>query len=185
MAELRVFLDANVLFTAAYSPEGLSALIIEVGVAGRITLLTSPLAVIEARRNLEAKRPQALPVFEQNLAEIEVAAEPGPLDVERLTPASLAAKDRPLLASAIVARATHFVTGDEHDFGPWMTRPGSLPLRLMTPRQFLTERRPQPSPIPVRVGASRDTPDCHGARVQVVPSGQRATAREERRACQV
>jgi hypothetical protein len=45
VADLRVFLDANVLFTAAYSPDGLSA------------LLTSPLAIVEAERNLEAKRP--------------------------------------------------------------------------------------------------------------------------------
>jgi predicted nucleic acid-binding protein len=59
VADLRVFLDANILFTAAYSPEGLSALLVELGAAGRVTLLTSPLAIVEAERNLEAKRPAA------------------------------------------------------------------------------------------------------------------------------
>ena len=71
MAELRVFLDANILFTAAYSPDGLSALLIELGAAGRVTLLTSPLAIVEAERNLEAKRPSALPTLRGALPPFE------------------------------------------------------------------------------------------------------------------
>jgi predicted nucleic acid-binding protein len=142
VADLRVFLDANVLFTAAYSPDGLSALLIEIGAAGRVTLLTSPLAVIEAERNLEAKRPAALAAFQRSLAALQVVTEPAPADVERLTPAELSAKDRPLLAAAIAGHATHFVTGDRRDFGRWMSRRASLPLSVVTPRQFLTEAKP-------------------------------------------
>jgi predicted nucleic acid-binding protein len=142
VADLRVFLDANVLFAAAYSPDGLSALLVELGAAGRVTLLTSPLAVVEAERNLEAKRPEALPALRGIIAAVRVAGEPAPADVERLTPPELSSKDRPLLAAAIAAHATHFVTGDVADFGRWMDRPARLPLRVMTPRQFLTEVRP-------------------------------------------
>jgi predicted nucleic acid-binding protein len=140
--DVRVFLDANVLFTAAYSPDGLSALLIELGVAGRVTLLTSPLAIAEAERNLEAKRPAALPALRRSLTAVRVVGEPPPPDVERLTPRELSPKDRPLLAAAIVARATHFITGDVADFGRWMHQPARLPLRVMTPRQFLTEAHP-------------------------------------------
>lgn len=68
--------------------------------------------------------------------------EPAPADVERLTPRELSSKDRPLLAAAIVGHATHFVTGDVADFGRWMDRRARLPLRVMTPRQFLTEVHP-------------------------------------------
>lgn len=142
MPDLRVFLDANVLFTAAYSPDGLSALLLEIGAAGRLALLTSQLAVVEARRNLEAKRPTALPRLDRHLRAIEAVTEPGPRDVDRLTPDTLAAQDRPILAAAIVARATHFVTGDLRDFGPWMGSRGRLPLLVMTPRQFLEAVRP-------------------------------------------
>ncbi len=142
MADLRVFLDANILFTAAYSPDGLSALLIELGAAGRVTLLTSLLAIVEAERNLEAKRPAALPTLQRSLTVIRVVGEPAPADVERLTPLELSSKDRPLLAAAIVAHATHFVTGDVADFGRWMNRRARLPLRVMTPRQFLTEAHP-------------------------------------------
>jgi predicted nucleic acid-binding protein len=142
VADLRVFLDANVLFTAAYSPAGLSALLIELGAAGRVTLLTSPLAIAEAERNLEAKRPAALPALRASLTTVRVLREPAPADVERLTPPDLSAKDRPLLAAVIVAHATHFVAGDVADFGRWMDRHAGVPLRVMTPRQFFTEVHP-------------------------------------------
>jgi predicted nucleic acid-binding protein len=142
VADLRVFLDANILFTAAYSPDGLSALLVELGAAGRVTLLTSPLAIVEAERNLEAKRPAALPTLRRSLTAVRVVEEPAPADVERLTPPELSSKDRPLLAAAIAAHATHFVTGDVADFGRWMNRRAGVPLRVMTPRQFLTEVHP-------------------------------------------
>ena len=142
MADLRVFLDANVLFAAAYSPDGLSALLIELGAAGRASLLTSSLAIVEAERNLEAKRPAALPALRGDLSTVRIVREPAPDDVERLTAPELSSKDRPLLAAAIVAQATHFVTGDVADFGRFMNRRAGLPLRVMTPRQFLTAVHP-------------------------------------------
>jgi predicted nucleic acid-binding protein len=140
--DLRVFLDANVLFTAAYSPNGLSALLMEIGAAGGLTLLTSQLAVIEARRNLEMKRSKALPGLDRYLRVVKVVTEPAPQDVGRLTPDTLSPNDRPILAAAIGAGAPHFVTGDRHDFGPWMRSRGRLPLLVMTPRQFLETVRP-------------------------------------------
>ena len=107
-----------------------------------MTLLTSPLAIVEAERNLEAKRPAVLPTLRRNLAVLGVVREPALADVERLTPPELSGKDRSLLASAIAAHATHFVTGDVADFGRWMDRRAGVPLRVMTPRQFLTEVHP-------------------------------------------
>jgi len=142
VADLRAFLDANILFTAAYSPEGLAALLVELGAAGRVTLLTSPLAIVEAERNLEAKRPAALATLRRTLTAVRVVRELAPADVERLTPPELSGKDRPLLAAAIAAHATHFVTGNMADFGRWMDRRARLSLRVMTPRQFLTEVPP-------------------------------------------
>ena len=59
--------STNILFTAAYSPDGLSAFLVELGAAGRVTLLTSPLAIVEAERNLEAKRPAALGTLRRTL----------------------------------------------------------------------------------------------------------------------
>ena len=89
------------------------------------------------------KRPEALPGLDRSLAAIRLVSAPAPADVERLTPADLSAQDRPMLAAAIIAGATHFVTDDRRDFGRWMGRRTTLPLRIMTPRQFLTELPPR------------------------------------------
>lgn len=55
MAErvLRVFLDANVLFTAAHNPGGKAALVIDLARRGHWQVMPSAFAVEEARRNLE------------------------------------------------------------------------------------------------------------------------------------
>jgi len=55
-----IFLDANVLFTAAHNPSGKAALIVELGAQGHWQTLTSTLAVEEARRNLDIKFPACL-----------------------------------------------------------------------------------------------------------------------------
>ena len=90
----------------------------------------------------KTKRPAALPTLRSSLSAVRVVRDPAPVDVGRLTPPELSPKDRPLLAAALVAYATHFVTGDVADFGRWMDRRARLPLRVMTPRQFLTEVHP-------------------------------------------
>jgi hypothetical protein len=88
------------------------------------------------------KRPAALPTLRRSLTAVRVVREPAPADVDRLTPPELSSQDRPLLAAAVVAHATHFVTGDVADFGRWMDRRVRLPLQVMTPRQFLTDVHP-------------------------------------------
>ena len=52
---MRLFLDANVLFTAAHNPTGKAALVVELGGRGHWALYSIRLAVEEARRNLERK----------------------------------------------------------------------------------------------------------------------------------
>ncbi len=51
----RLFLDANVLFTAAHNPEGKAALLIQLGQLQWLELTTSAYAREEARRNLAKK----------------------------------------------------------------------------------------------------------------------------------
>ena len=68
----RLFLDANVLFTAAHNPMGKAALVIEEGIRGRWTLATSRLAIDEATHNLGLKYPEALPRLDRLLAAMSV-----------------------------------------------------------------------------------------------------------------
>ena len=49
---MRLFLDANVLFTAAHNPRGKAALVIDLGREGHWEIYSSAYALEEATRNL-------------------------------------------------------------------------------------------------------------------------------------
>jgi uncharacterized protein len=129
---LRVFLDANVLFSAAYREE---AGLLELWRRSDVRLLTSGYAVEEARRNLDTADRRAR--FERLLAAIEVVME---APRGRLPDAiRLPEKDEPILRAAISAKAKHLLTGDIRDFGPLFgRRVGGL--LVQTPGDFLRSR---------------------------------------------
>lgn len=107
---MRVFLDANVLFSACKKGGAIGQLVRWLQVEG--VVVTSDLAIEEARRNLLSKRAEWAPRLEELLHPIEVV----PSSLFRLD-VDLEAKDRPLLCAAIRAKCTHFATGDRRDFG--------------------------------------------------------------------
>ncbi|QDU70143.1 PIN domain-containing protein [Engelhardtia mirabilis] len=107
---MRVFLDANVLFSASNAGSATQRLI-ALGTA-RAQLITSELAILEARKNLRLKRPSWLEAFETLRESIDIV----PTVVFGLQ-VKLASKDVPLLCAAIRAEADLFVTGDRLDFG--------------------------------------------------------------------
>ena len=116
---MRLFLDANVLFTAAHNPYGKAALTIELGKRGHWALATSLYASEEARRNLARKFPRSLDGLNALLRNIPLVE----LCPGLPFPATLAEKDRPILQAAVTCRATHLLTGDLKDFGPFTNRP--------------------------------------------------------------
>ena len=112
----RLLLDANVLFTAAHNPSGKAALIIDLGAQGYWEVVTSSYAIEEARRNLSVKFPDYLKRFEILATRVtRVPSRSG-----RNCPVPLPEKDRPILEVAIQCKATHLLTGDIKDFGPFM-----------------------------------------------------------------
>lgn len=132
---MRLFLDANVLFTAAHNPEGKAALVVEVAKGqGSWGIVTSELAIEEARRNLGKKFPAALSRLEQMLAGMHRVSPPPPHEC----PVPLIEKDRPILHAAMAARATHLLTGDRRHFGPHMNSPERTGgVNIQTVAQFL------------------------------------------------
>ncbi len=113
---IRLFLDSNVLFTAAHNPSGKAALIIDLGGQGNWRVISCSYAIEEARRNISIKFPDYLERFETlTSAIIKVPSRSG-----RNCPISLPEKDRPILEAAIRCEATHLLTGDMKDFGPFM-----------------------------------------------------------------
>jgi predicted nucleic acid-binding protein len=117
---MRVFLDANVLFSASLFARGNAPLLVEIGRAGGCRLLTSPMTLQEAGRNLARKAPQALDRFKHVQAVIELV-----LDASAdllLWAQGLPVKVAPILAAAVLARADLLVMGDRRHFGPLFGR---------------------------------------------------------------
>ena len=132
---MRVFLDANVLFSASNAGSNIARLIEWLVESG--TGVSSDLAVAEAKRNLELKRPQWLGDFAQVMGRVEVVR-----SAQFPLPVSLATKDAPLLCAAIAAQCQFFATGDKRDFGHLDGRTvlGVQVISLVRLAQLLAER---------------------------------------------
>jgi predicted nucleic acid-binding protein len=112
---MRVFLDANILFSAAKCPGAIRQLVEQIQIRGH-ECLADDYVIAEARRNSEQKFPAALPDFESLLRGIYRLASPPALSAPSLE-LLLPEKDRPVLASAIQHRCQALLTGDKTHFG--------------------------------------------------------------------
>ena len=124
----RVFLDANVLFSASRRAE---SRMLWLWRCPGMKLLTSAYAIEETARNLpsaDARRRLARLLRDMGI----VAAPSATAGVEN---ARLPEKDQPILAAAIHAGATHLLTGDKKHFRSLFGRRirGVL---IQTPAQF-------------------------------------------------
>ena len=106
-----LFLDANILFAAAYRENaGLTCL----WKLKDVDLVTSDYAYEEALRNLaEAAQHRRLNQLMKRVARVAEKVEAFSLPAGL----SLADKDRPILGAAMAAGATHLLTLDERHFG--------------------------------------------------------------------
>jgi uncharacterized protein len=127
----RLFLDANVLFSAAYRPE---AGLVRLWKLRDVVLCTSHYAAEEARLNLSDD------VQKDRLARLLLPL-PFCEASERGLPhgISLPGKDAPILIAAIQAGATHLLTGDVRHFGSYFgkTVEGVL---ISLPGEYLRHR---------------------------------------------
>jgi predicted nucleic acid-binding protein len=112
---MRIFLDANVLFSAAKSDGAVKELLTLLEKAGHRCCVDG-YVIEEARRNLVAKAPDRVVAFERLLSRMTTTrAQGGDAALEASLP--LPAKDRPVLAAAIHQKCTALVTGDRTHFG--------------------------------------------------------------------
>jgi predicted nucleic acid-binding protein len=112
---MRVFLDANILFSAAKSDGAVGRLLNLLLKAGH-ELCVDGYVTEEARRNLAAKAPEGLAALEALLPRMHrQGAQHADAALEATLP--LPEKDRPVLAAAIRHGCAALVTGDRSHFG--------------------------------------------------------------------
>ena len=129
----RVFLDANILVSAAWRPEnGLLAL----WALPDVTLLTSAYAIVEADRNMRTS--EQWTCLHRLAQQLEIVDEPKgtrlPAHVR------LPAKDVPILMAAIEASADYLLTGDRDHFGVYFDT-SIEGIRILRPAAYLNLRR--------------------------------------------
>ena len=132
----RIFLDANVLFSAAYLElSGLARL----WSLEDVELFSSAYAVEEARRSLAIDRPEALPRLERLTSTVSLVDAPRSLKLPGNI--RLDQKDQLILLAAIHGKAEYLLTGDARHFAHLYGKriKGILVLR---PAQYF-ERRQQ------------------------------------------
>jgi uncharacterized protein len=113
---MRIFLDANVLFSAAKSDGAVRELISRLVGSGH-ECVVDEYVVVEARRDLESKGPEALAELDALLSRFNVAP---PLAPARAVKGIewLPEKDKPVLYAAMSLRCDVLITGDRTHFGP-------------------------------------------------------------------
>ena len=124
----RLFLDANVLFSATYRPR---AGLLRLWSLNDTVLCSSRYALEEARINLEHEIQRTrLAKLSRNIQLFDAAPRELPHGV------SLPEKDLPILLAAIEAKATHLLTGDLRHFGGYFNKTigGIL---VLTPGEYL------------------------------------------------
>lgn len=106
-----LFIDANVMFSAAYR---VNAGINRFWQLSSVKLITSLYAVEEVRRNL--KQVWQIEHLEKLITNMQLIST---THDDKIIPAyiKLRSKDRPILAAAIIAKAHYLITGDYRDFG--------------------------------------------------------------------
>jgi hypothetical protein len=125
-----LFLDANVLFSAAYHRNpGL----LHLWKLSNVVLCTSRYALEQARINLEEEEQRARLI--RLSAKLQLFA-----TAERQLPRGIALpeKDVPIVLAALEAGATHLLTGDRH-FGPYFGKKIEG-LLVMLPGEYLRMR---------------------------------------------
>ena len=135
--QLRIYVDADVLFAGASSPSDHSAsqVLLTLSEITLIEGITSSLALAECRRNLEAKLPKATADFDR-LVRRALSAGDAPSREELLPYVGRADwKDLPHLVSALHEDCRYLTTYNVEDYKPGhsnveVVRPGTLVRRV-------------------------------------------------------
>jgi hypothetical protein len=107
---MKVFLDANILFSAS-RPESLMSRFLD-KVLTHAEGFTNTYAAEEARRNLELKEADCLEALAKLIKRLSIVTE-----MSDVRDSGLKEKDLPILGGAVAAQCSHLLTSAKKDFG--------------------------------------------------------------------
>lgn len=135
----RLFLDANIFFTATYSATGASRFLFELAREAKVQLVSSLYALKEAQINIEKKiGPDALPLF---LSFVSLLTQVDKEEPDRALMHKyekwIIPKDLPILLSSISMGVDVLITLDRKDFMTKRLDQADLPFKIMLPGEYL------------------------------------------------
>ena len=115
---LKIFLDASVLFSAVLSQTGGARKLFHLAEAGLLQLIVGPTVLGEADEVVRRKAPVSLPLLAQLLeaGQVKTCLAPAPKQIESAQSMVAYAPDARVLAEAIRAEPDWFVTHDKEHF---------------------------------------------------------------------
>jgi len=128
---VKVFLDANILFSASKEESRIGKLIAVILNHG--ICVTNAYAIEEAKRNLKRKRYGSVEILNELLPKLTIDNH-----LHTTVPVPLKSKDIPILGGAIALGCSHLLTGDERDFGVYF---GQIiaGVRVISPKEMAEE----------------------------------------------
>lgn len=131
---ITVFLDSNVLISALIGSAHAAPVVLMDWLASNpaAALITGRRCIQEVERNLARKLPQAQSLWQQFVSAGGIRIVPCP----RKSITGINAKDAAIVAAAVSASATHFVTGDKRLLAEMRAAKSKVPPAL-TPREML------------------------------------------------
>ncbi len=127
----RVFLDANILVSAAWrQTNGLLA----IWDRTNLHLVTSIYALVEAERNIQLKNPAAVARLDHLISQLEVGTSLAKLNSNH----GLPEKDLPILQAAVGSNCEVLLTGDKAHFGHLFGKEVEG-VRVLTVSEFFAE----------------------------------------------
>lgn len=131
---MKIFIDANVLFSAAWSEHSAPFQLIDQADAFGAEPCSSRYAFDETARNLSKKAPQKMDALVTLATKVKLLSEARELP----THLDLRSKDRPIAATALAHGCEWLVTGDQKDFGPWLDKEKRLEgMRVLSPAKAM------------------------------------------------
>ena len=135
MEKLKVFLDSNVVFSAAYSEKEKSSsyIFFELQNLNIIKIYISNLVKFESIHNIKIKKPEKLDFLNELLSKVYIIED---VDVYYEFAKNLPENDRIILSSAVYHDIDFFITGNTKDFLTFYNKKLKNTL-ILTPKDFL------------------------------------------------